>query len=425
MALKYRARYPSMNARGKFMPLILKRLLHAKNLTQTDWCKCVKRSDGRNISASQANQILNWGSWPKETSRVSIEQQTRKFLLDNGFDDSEIRDCWEIDKEGEELYGRIPSAREGVVKGQHVVIKPDPTRGSPFKHDIPENVMLKQSAKKHFNIFRDPFIDDIEGPEDLFLNAEHAYVRRAMHQCAKSSGFTAVVGESGAGKSTLRRDLINSILNSEEKITIIQPQMFDKSRLSTGAICDAIIADISSQRPKNSLEAKARQIERLLKESSRAGYRHVLIIEEAHDLSIKTLKYLKRFWEMSDGFRKLLGILLIGQPEIMRLLDERVAWEAREVIRRIEIVTLEPLNQSLEGYLELKFKKIGLSLDKVFTPDAFDAIRDRLTLLRTRNGNATESMSYPLVVNNTVRKALNQAADLGEPLFSGELVRSI
>jgi type II secretory pathway predicted ATPase ExeA len=33
------------------------------------------------------------------------------------------------------------------------------------------------------------------------------------------------------------------------------------------------------------------------------------MIEEAHDLSIQTMKYLKRFWEMEDGFKKLLSIV--------------------------------------------------------------------------------------------------------------------
>ena len=45
------------------------------------------------------------------------------------------------------------------------------------------------------------------------------------------------------------------------------------------------------------------------------------------------LKFLKRFWELEDGFKKLLSILLIGQPELKNKLDERQHYEAREVIR--------------------------------------------------------------------------------------------
>ncbi len=48
----------------------------------------------------------------------------------------------------------------------------------------------------------------------------------------------------------------------------------------------------------------------------------LLVIEEAHGLPTATLKHLKRFFELEDGFKKLLGIVLIGQTELrMNLLD--------------------------------------------------------------------------------------------------------
>ena len=74
------------------------------------------------------------------------------------------------------------------------------------------------------------------------------------------------------------------------------------------------------------------------------GFAHVLIIEEAHDLSIATLKYLKRFWELEDGLKKLLSILLIGQTELAGKLDESKNYEAREIIRRMELLKIEPLS---------------------------------------------------------------------------------
>ena len=175
---------------------------------------------------------------------------------------------------------------------------------------------------------------------------------------------------------------------------------------------------------KQSLEAKGRQLTRLLTGGSRAGNAHVLIIEEAHDLTIPVLKYLKRFWELEDGFKKLLAIILIGQPELKDKLDLRVNWEAREVINRCEIAELLPLNGDMEKYLELKFKRVGKKLTEVFNKEAFDAIRDRLTLKRRGTSN-TESMHYPLVVNNTVVKAMNLAADIGAPKIDADIIKEV
>jgi type II secretory pathway predicted ATPase ExeA len=173
-------------------------------------------------------------------------------------------------------------------------------------------------------------------------------------------------------------------------------------------------------------EGKARQAERLLRESSRAGNSHVLIIEEAHDLNIMTLKTLKRFWELEDGFKRLLAIILIGQPELAMMLDERARPEAREVIRRCEVAVLAPLESHLEEYLGKKFSRVGASLDKIFAPDAFDALRARRgPQMRPGGVVAKPSQLYPLVVNNDVIRAMNRAAQDGEDLVTGDVIRAL
>jgi type II secretory pathway predicted ATPase ExeA len=126
---------------------------------------------------------------------------------------------------------------------------------------------------------------------------------------------------------------------------------------------------------------------------------------------------------MEDGFKKLLGIILVGQPELGLRLDEQKNPDAREVIRRIEVAKLKSLNGNLEEYLALKFKRIGSSLDDVFDKDAFDAIRARLT--RRRTNNEIESHLYPLVVHNLCIKAMNQAVELGLPKVNAKLVEKV
>lgn len=281
--------------------------------------------------------------------------------------------------------------------------------------------MLSPAARQHFNLARHPFIDDVQGPQDVYLSRDQRYIRESMYYAAKHSGFLAVVGESGSGKTTLRRDLLDRIRRDNEPIIIIQPQTVDKRVLSAAHICDAIIADLSTEKPRQSLEAKARQIQRILANSANTGNAHALVIEEAHDLSVSTLKYLKRFWEMEDGFKKLLGIILVGQPELGDRLDERRNYEAREVIRRCEVATLKSLNGNLEEYLALKFKRVGATLDQVFDADAFDAIRARLTRRRA-NSPEVESQLYPLVVHNLCAKAMNAAVDLGLPKVNAQLI---
>lgn len=417
---------------SRYMPLHLKRILYDHELPHAQWCNAVRQTGpkaaGRPLSTAAGTQLLNRDRWPQQTPREEIIRQTAEWLRGHGVSEEDIAIAFDWDPE-DSARGKQAS-RLSASPEKRQARASQRTDTSPFETDLPETAMLTPAAKQHFKLSRDPFTDDVQKSDDVFLSSEHRYIREAMFQTARIGGFLAVIGESGAGKTTLRRDLIERIQREQLPIITIQPRTIDKSRLTAGAICDAIISDVSATEvPKLRLEAKARQIERLLTGSSRSGNSHALIIEEAHDLSVQTLKYLKRFWELEDGFRKLLSIILVGQPELKAKLDERQNWEAREVIRRCEIAELQPLNGDLEDYLELKFTRarhmhaVGdRALDSIFEAGACDAIRDRLTLKR-RGSDSTVSMHYPLVVNNLVTRCLCLAQEIGAERVTADIVR--
>lgn len=287
--------------------------------------------------------------------------------------------------------------------------------------------MLSPAAKRHFKIFRDPFQDDVNSPDDVFLSEDQRYVLEAMLQTAKAGGITAVIGESGSGKTTLRKLLQHRIAREGQSIRLIFPHTLDKSKLSTGNICTAIIKDIEPDSTvRSSLESQARQVKDVLLRSSRAGFKHLLMIEEAHDLSIQTLKYLKRFHEIEsdDGFGKVLSIVLIAQPEMRIKLDVARHPEAREFINRCEVATLSPLFDNLKGYIAHKLERVGIKAESVFADDTYQAVKERWTKVDPAS-RALKNNLYPLIVNNTVTRALNRAAELGLPMVSGDLVKEL
>lgn len=277
--------------------------------------------------------------------------------------------------------------------------------------------MLSQASLKHFKLFRNPFINDIREAKDVYLNENTHYALASMRDAARNQGILAVVADSGAGKSVLRKQLIED-LKHDGDVSIIEPKIFDKTRVTASGLCDAIIADISDEAPKRAQEAKARQVERLLKTASQGNQRHVMIIEEAHDLTVPVLKYLKRFWELEDGFSKLLGIVLVGQTELGIKLNEGKYYSLREFIRRCAVIELEDLTHSVEGYLKHKFVRCGGDISKIMDADCLEAIKERLT--RKQNQH---SRLYPQIINNLVSRAMNLACDLGEPRVTAEIVK--
>lgn len=289
---------------------------------------------------------------------------------------------------------------------------------------------INRDARAHFRIPRDPFTDEMTEDADVYLSDDIRYVRAAMRQTAKHGGMLAVIGESGSGKSTLRHDLIDWININREPITVIEPYVLGLEdnevkgkSLKSMDISSAIISAINPQtKPRRSAEARARQMHELLKNSALSGRKHLLIIEEAHGLPIPTLKHLKRFYELQEGFKKLLSIILIGQTELQTKLSEYNP-EVREVVQRCEVVNLKPLDFKVEEYIKHKFARIDMDYTTLFDSSAFNEIINRLRVASTRRGEKqVRSLCYPLAVNNLVSNALNLAACIGAQQVTGEVI---
>ncbi|NCU64620.1 AAA family ATPase [Acidovorax sp. 210-6] len=291
-----------------------------------------------------------------------------------------------------------------------------------------KNETLTPAAREHFKLKRNPFVDDIQSRADVFASQSGRYVRAALWECAQRHGFVAIIGESGSGKTTLREDLQERIREERKPVVLIQPYARARARATGNPmqpthIEAAMFRALGAGVPrKSNPDDRSAQINALLAGSLTAGYTHLLLIEEAHRLPVDTLKQLKNFMEMKHGMRRLLGVALIGQPELRNLLDERNP-EVREIVQRCEQIVMEPLDNDLSGYLTHKFDRAGINVADVLDADAIDAIRARLISV-PRGGRISDAVSvcYPLVVNNLVCRALNAAAAVGFPKVDAQVI---
>lgn len=287
---------------------------------------------------------------------------------------------------------------------------------------------VTKKALEAFNLPRSPFINDLESRDDVFQSPGTRYARAALLDAAHNHGFLALVGESGAGKTTLVAELEQRLIDEGRDVLIIKPYVLGMEAndskgktLRATHIAEAIAYALDpGLKIKSSPEARFNQLHQLLRASRRAGRRHLLVIDEAHCIPTPTLKHLKRFIELTDGMTRLIGVALIAQPELRLLLHSQNP-EVREVMQRCEIVELPPLDGDLEAYLEHKFRRFGLKLEQVFTPDAFDALRARL-IYTPRGAKRGISTCYPLAVHNLVSRAMNAAAAVGYPQVDAQVV---
>lgn len=375
-------------------------------------------AESLNLSSAAVAQLLNHSQWPRSLDSEELQGRIRVFLTESGANDADIANAFEeVD---------LPCSSTA-----------DPAQvNEPSEEDepmlLPKQTLLP-STRKAFSLFRDPF-EELQSAQDMWVSPDIRYVRETMYQTARHGGFLAVVGESGAGKSTLRRDLINRIMENNDPIVIIEPYVLasedndtkGKSLKSTH-IAEAMMAAVSPlTKTKSSPEARFAQLHKALKESHAAGYRHCLLIEEAHSLPIPTLKHLKRILELEVGFVKLVSIIMIGQPELDVKLSERNA-DVREVVQRCERVALNAIDgKLLEEFLTFRFSRAGKPLAEVIDASGIQAIAARLSQPSRRGGREeTVSMLYPLAIGNLMNAALNMAAELGVPVVTADVVKGV
>ena len=409
----------------------LQLILNDLAVSQADFARAV------GLSRSAAGRLVKDSRWPARAA--ALHTRLAAWLRGSGAQPMH----WALARDAGLFANPAPVlAAAGAAQEQQGPAGQPPGRAYLSKPATPEvcqpteNEMLlqltplKPEARKHFGLARSPFTDDVSGRDDVFASPATRMVRAALMDAALHQGFIAIVGESGSGKTTLREDLEQRLVDEGRPVVVIKPYTLAMEQndvkgkqMKSGQIAEAIAHALApSVQMKSSPEARFRQVHELLRDSARAGTRHLLLIEEAHRMPLATLRHLKGWMELKDGMRRLLGVCLIGQTELGDRLAEPQR-EIREVVQRCEKVTMEPLDEHLEAYLAHKFARVGADVAGVMAPDAYDALRARL-VQTPRNGQARDAFSicYPLAVNNWMARCMNAAAGAGWPKVDAQCV---
>ncbi len=387
------------------------------------------------VSASTINLILRHDIWPKRQELTEkLEKSMKEIFIQHGAAPNEVNAAFE-ECASRRMNWTSPSSRLTRASA--------PTPSPQTNQSKDEDMLLRKhtitpDAREYFHLERDPFTNEMRGVADVFLNDNIKKVRAAVRNVAEHGGMLAVIAESGAGKSTIRKDLAHWIKNSDRPVVVIEPYVIGmeddptKGRpLKAEDVVTSVMRRLSpSTKIARSNQKRLEQMHDQLKISAAAGNHHILIIEEAHRLAVPTIRHMKTFYELDDGFTPLLGILLVGQTELGWKLGDG-NFEVREVVQRLEKRYIEPMDLSdVTLYLRHKFDRIGANFDKVFAADAVEAMVQRLrvtteTRLRGHRTLGPRSLCYPLAINNLASGAINLAHQGGEELVTAALIAQV
>ncbi|MEX2475959.1 ExeA family protein [Marinobacter sp.] len=253
--------------------------------------------------------------------------------------------------------------------------------------------------------FREPPFSIAPDPRYLYLSERHKEaLAHLMYGVQGQGGFIVITGEVGTGKTTVSRCFIENVPNNVDIALILNPRLSARELLSS--VCD----ELEIPHPVGaSIKQLVDLINADLLRAHAAGRHKVLMIDEAQNLSADVLEQLRLLTNLETAEKKLLQIVLLGQPELQELLARP---ELRQLNQRVTArYHLDALGKDeLPGYLRYRLGVAGLRAD-IFTGGATKK------LFRASAG-------IPRLINLISDRALLGAYAEGEHVITAEHVRT-
>ncbi len=189
---------------------------------------------------------------------------------------------------------------------------------------------------RYFGLKRAPF-SIAPDPSYLYLSPQHEEaLAHLLYGIRTEGGFVLLTGEVGSGKTTVCRRFLETLSSDIAVAFILSPTLSVKELLST--VCD----EFGIRHPRQvTIKGLVDRIHAYLLELNANRKRAVLIIDEAQDLKREVLEQIRLLTNLETNERKLLQIILIGQPELRtRLAQPDMRQVSQRIVARCHIDAL-------------------------------------------------------------------------------------
>ena len=214
--------------------------------------------------------------------------------------------------------------------------------------------------EKPFNLTPDPaYLFMSRGHSNTYAHLEYAIT--------ENKGFVVITGEIGSGKTTLINYLLN---NMREDIDVglvndtdLHPEDFLK------IICQEFELDVDGMNRADMLGAFRQNLLSRFAEKKRV----ILIIDEAQNLSSKTIEAIRMLSNLESEKEHLLQMILIGQPNLKDKLRQK---ELRQFVQRVTVhCHLNALNEEeVNEYIHHRLRVAGSKNPELFSKEAVSVV---------------------------------------------------
>ena len=179
------------------------------------------------------------------------------------------------------------------------------------------------------------FFGFVELPFSIVPNSRYLYLSQRHKEAithlqaglGDGGGFAMLTGEVGTGKTTVAKAMLANLDENTKAGLILNPTFSSRDLLE--AICDEFKVTYPEEA---SLKQLNQAIHDYLLRNHKMGWTTLLVIDEAQHLAADVLEQLRLLTNLETDTRKLLKVLLVGQPELQRLLQ---TTQLRQLAQRI------------------------------------------------------------------------------------------
>jgi general secretion pathway protein A len=244
-------------------------------------------------------------------------------------------------------------------------------------------------------------------PAYLFLTPSH---REALcnlqYGLSAAKAITVVIGEAGTGKSTLLRAALASDLCRDVTAVCI-----NNPTLTRDEFYELIAARLGLPAAPRSKAALLEELEALVRERYAGKRTTALVIDEAQALPDELLEEIRLFANIETDTRKLVPVVLIGQPELADRLNEQQLRQLKQRIAlRCELKRLDLAETAT--YIASRIRTAGGDPSQLFT-------RQAVTLIYEYSGGVPRTIS--VMCDN----ALMTGFALDRRRIDGDIVREV
>lgn len=242
--------------------------------------------------------------------------------------------------------------------------------------------------KNFYHLQRNPF-EITPDPAFLFPTTRHNEALASLYYGVTSHrGFVVLTGEVGTGKTLILRSLLGLLQRSDIAFALI----FNPS-LSALEFIRYVAGDFGVPTTGKAKDEIIHGLNEFLLQRHQKGLTTLLVVDEAHLLSPELLEEIRLLTNLETAQRKLLQIVMAGQPELDQRLD---SFELRQLKQRIALrCHLDALNlEESRHYIERRLKIAGAAPEnEIFSETAV------VTVFR-------DSRGVPRLINTICENAL-------------------